>query len=91
MPGRPPRDNIVDMATLPITPEQRRAALQRYGYRCALCGTTRNLQVHHKRARSKFGKKESGQAHDLENLEVLCARCHHDEHGLATRKEVEKR
>lgn len=37
---------------------------------CKRCGTTENLEVHH-----KFEKRPPG---DLTNLEVLCSKCHHE-------------
>jgi len=44
--------------------------LKRDAWRCQLCGTSRNLQVHHIQPRSLLG-------HDVEeNLTTLCARCH---------------
>jgi 5-methylcytosine-specific restriction endonuclease McrA len=44
--------------------------LRRDGWRCQLCGTMSNLEVHHKRFRSHSG-------HDSEeNLITLCTQCH---------------
>jgi 5-methylcytosine-specific restriction endonuclease McrA len=44
--------------------------LRRDNWRCQLCGTMSNLEVHHKRFRSQSG-------HDSEeNLITLCATCH---------------
>ena len=48
--------------------------LARDGWRCQSCGSARNLQVHHLRARSKLGDDA------LQNLISLCAECHARQH-----------
>lgn len=52
--------------------EKRVQVLERDGYRCVRCGSNDSLDVHHKVARRHGG------AGDLDNLETLCAKCHHD-------------
>ena len=53
----------------------RQRVLRRDGWRCQLCGTMSNLQVHHKQFRSRSG-------HDSEeNLITLCFTCHASVHG----------
>ena len=48
--------------------------LARDNWRCQLCGSRQNLQVHHQAFRSQSGD-------DLEaNLITLCASCHHRVH-----------
>ena len=47
----------------------------RDSWRCQLCGSMQNLQIHHQRFRSHGG----GDAED--NLIVLCAACHSRVHG----------
>ena len=42
---------------------------------CERCGSKRQLQVHHKTYKNIFNE-------DQEDLELLCARCHMNEHGL---------
>ena len=44
--------------------------LKRDGWRCQLCGTSNNLEVHHIRSRSRLGDDT------LQNLITLCAKCH---------------
>jgi 5-methylcytosine-specific restriction endonuclease McrA len=44
--------------------------LQRDGWRCQVCGSLQNLQVHHLKFRSQSG------ADSEENLATLCAECH---------------
>jgi 5-methylcytosine-specific restriction endonuclease McrA len=44
--------------------------LNRDGWRCQNCGSSRNLEVHHKQFRSHSG------ADSEENLITLCNRCH---------------
>jgi len=53
--------------------ELRAEALKRDGHRCARCGATENLVVHHKKPWARGGDDE------LENLETLCQNCHHQE------------
>jgi len=48
--------------------------LQRDGWRCQICGSLKNLQVHHRTFRSRLGD-DSG-----ENLVTFCVNCHRAEH-----------
>jgi RNA-directed DNA polymerase len=50
--------------------EARRQALERDGYRCVQCGSTKDCDVHHIQAR------KDGGSHDLDNLITLCKECH---------------
>ena len=50
-------------------------AIARAGCRCQRCGRFYGLQVHHKRELS-----QGGEPFDLDNLRVLCFRCHVKEH-----------
>jgi len=52
-----------------------RRVLERDGWRCQLCGSPRNLQVHHRKFRSRLGDDTE------ENLITLCADCHRAEHA----------
>jgi 5-methylcytosine-specific restriction endonuclease McrA len=47
-----------------------RRVLERDGWRCQLCGSMQNLQVHHLKFRSQSGNDEEP------NLITLCAACH---------------
>jgi hypothetical protein len=49
---------------------QRRAARERDGYQCVLCGSTDRIQVHH------IIPFRYSQSHDLTNLVTLCRSCH---------------
>ena len=51
-----------------------RQVLERDGWRCQICGSAQDLQVHHLKFRSKSGNDE------LANLIALCARCHRLQH-----------
>ena len=51
-----------------------RQVLQRDGWRCQVCGTMSNLEIHHKRFRSRAG------ADSEQNLITLCSGCHADIH-----------
>jgi 5-methylcytosine-specific restriction protein A len=55
----------------------RRRVLERDGWRCQLCGSFADLQVHHIRSRSRLGDDQ------LDNLIVLCAHCHRQQHEAA--------
>jgi 5-methylcytosine-specific restriction endonuclease McrA len=49
--------------------------LRRDGWRCQMCGSGNNLNVHHQQYRSHSGE-------DVEqNLITLCDRCHRQVHG----------
>ena len=51
-----------------------RQILERDGWRCQGCGSSLNLQIHHKQFRGQSG-------HDSEeNLITLCAQCHAQNH-----------
>ena len=55
--------------------ELRKHVLQRDGWRCQLCGSMTNLEVHHKQFRSHSGED------DEQNLITLCLNCHSSAHG----------
>ena len=48
----------------------RRRVLKRDGWRCQVCGSMRQLEVHHRQFRSHSGEDTE------ENLITLCAGCH---------------
>ena len=49
----------------------RRAALDRYGWRCCQCGRAGRLEVDHVRP-----LEAGGAAYDSDNLQALCRSCH---------------
>ena len=51
--------------------------LERDGWRCQVCGSMQNLQVHHLKLRSRSGGDEE------QNLITLCAECHEQVHRKA--------
>jgi len=51
-----------------------RQVLERDGWRCQVCGSMQNLQVHHLKLRSQSGSDEE------QNLITLCAQCHERAH-----------
>jgi 5-methylcytosine-specific restriction endonuclease McrA len=75
------RSSEADPAEPPIRLEQqdyqklREQVLRRDGWRCQLCGSMKNLEVHHKLFRSHSGED------DEENLITLCFDCHSSVHG----------
>ena len=54
----------------------RHRVLERDSWRCQICGSLKDLQIHHLKPRSKLGDDE------LSNLMVLCAGCHGRQHYL---------
>lgn len=59
--------------------EYRRRAFEAFGERCRECGYDQHVEllwVHHK----DFKGRKERQDHSLENLEVLCIRCHLEKH-----------
>lgn len=52
----------------------RKEVKKKYGNKCAHCNTSKYLQIHHKEYFSKGGQ------HTLDNLILLCADCHAEEH-----------
>lgn len=52
---------------------KRMQALEYYGNRCHVCGSTESLHVHHKRY-ACLGREK------MKNLEVLCRGCHANHH-----------
>ncbi len=53
----------------------RKQVLRRDGWRCQLCGSNTNLEVHHKQFRSHLGGDQEV------NLVTLCLDCHSSIHG----------
>ncbi|RKY08529.1 MAG: hypothetical protein DRP56_04010 [Planctomycetota bacterium] len=51
----------------------RRAKIREVGHKCEKCGFKHEIEVHHK-TYERLGDER------LSDLEVLCARCHNDEH-----------
>ena len=50
--------------------ELHRQVLERDGWRCQMCGSMQQLQVHHQKLRSQSGGDQE------RNLIVVCAGCH---------------
>ena len=53
----------------------REQIFERDGWRCQGCGSSVNLEVHHRRFRSQSGNDAE------DNLITLCSRCHTDVHA----------
>jgi len=65
----------------PVSYERlRQHVLRRDGWRCQVCGTMSNLEVHHKEFRSHSGDDSE------ENLITLCTACHHATHHIVVVK-----
>ena len=84
------RKEALAMLSAKISNEVRKDIYRRDGYRCALCDSTKYLQVHHCVKRSRGGTNSE------QNLVCLCADCHALAHGMnlngwdATQKDVEQ-
>ena len=63
------------MLSANISNAARKAIYRRDGFRCALCDSTKYLQVHH------YCKRSLGGSDDPMNLITLCAECHGVIHG----------
>ena len=50
--------------------------LNRDGWACTKCGTSKNLHVHHITPRSHYGKKRRAERDHPDNLATLCHECH---------------
>ena len=62
-----------------IQNETRKAVYARDGYRCALCDSTKYLQVHH------YIHRGNGGSNSMHNLICLCMDCHALAHGTDLR------
>ena len=54
----------------PAWQQKRQAALRRDGWRCRVCNSSRNLEVHHRRYPAVLGTES------VSDLTCLCAACH---------------
>ena len=59
-----------------LTNAQRKAIYARDGYRCALCDSTKYIQIHH------YITRGAGGTNHPHNLVTLCADCHAAAHGM---------
>ena len=67
------------MLSAKLTNAQRKAIYRRDGFRCALCDSTKYIQLHHIISRG------SGGTDHPHNLITLCADCHAAAHGMMLR------
>jgi len=71
---------------LKLSPEEynllRQQVLERDGWRCQDCGSSKHLHVHHQVNRSKLGNDA------LDNLITLCATCHQGNTIFVLRQQV---
>jgi hypothetical protein len=59
-----------------LTNDTRKAVYRRDGWQCAICGSTRFLQIHH------YIHRGCGGSDDPMNLITLCSDCHAMAHGI---------
>ena len=67
------------MTTNTLTKKDRKAIYARDGYRCALCDSTKYIQIHH------YLTRGAGGTNHPHNLITLCANCHAAAHGMILR------
>ena len=70
---------VTDMTKNNISNSTRKAIYRRDGYRCALCDSTKYIQIHHIITRGAGGTNHP------HNLITLCADCHAAAHGILLR------
>lgn len=68
------------MLSAKLTNAQRKAIYRRDGFRCALCDSTKYIQLHHIISRGGGGTDHP------HNLITLCADCHAAAHGMMLRE-----
>lgn len=68
-----------------ITKETRKAIYKREGWQCAVCGSNRQLEIHHVVRRSRGGGNQP------DNLVCLCHICHCLVHGERVMPDVYRR
>lgn len=68
-----------NMLSAKLTNLQRKAVYRRDGWRCALCDSTKYLQIHH------IIKRSQGGSNHPHNLITLCSDCHALAHGIDLR------
>lgn len=66
----------IPMISASLTKAERRAIYERDGWRCALCDSTKHIQIHHVVPRGHGGNNKPC------NLITLCATCHAHIHGI---------
>lgn len=54
--------------------KKRTLAFIKYGTKCTKCKSEKNIQVHHKTYKNVFNER-------IEDLDVLCGKCHKEEHA----------
>lgn len=67
------------MISAKISNNVRKAVYRRDGWRCALCDSTKYIQIHH------IVKRSQGGGNHPHNLITLCADCHALAHGMDLR------
>ena len=73
------------MISANIDNKTRKAVYARDGYRCALCDSTKTIQIHHLIKRSQGGSNHE------HNLITLCSDCHAAAHGTLLQDWMDER
>lgn len=64
------------MLSAKLTNQERKAIYRRDGFRCALCDSTKYIQIHH------YISRGAGGTNHPHNLITLCSDCHAAAHGI---------
>lgn len=70
------------MISANIKTSVRKEVYSRDGYRCALCDSTKYIQIHH------YIKRSLGGSNSPHNLITLCADCHNQTHGTKIYEDI---
>lgn len=65
---------------MPQWKEYRDRVFRKRGYRCELCGSDKNINVHH----TFYDPKCYAWDYDIRDVRVLCAKCHEKHHKISS-------
>jgi hypothetical protein len=80
--------NGKQISDAPSSKKNRRSVLERDGLKCTNCGSTRNIDIHHKDGKS-YRRAQSDANNKLENLITLCHKCHQRQHRGIIKRHLE--
>jgi 5-methylcytosine-specific restriction endonuclease McrA len=73
-----------------LDPKLAQKAFRKGGYKCARCGTRKNISLHHKGGIIDSEKlDEMGHENNVENIAVLCPKCHDFIHEKARERGID--
>ncbi len=73
-----------------LDPKLAQKVFRKFGYKCARCGTRKNISLHHKGGILDSKKLDDmGHENTVRNLACLCAKCHDKIHDMAREKGID--